>query len=232
MTSSRNLAVLTDARIERSGRTILDRVNFTVTAGSLTVVAGANGSGKSTLLAVLAGLHPVTEGQFRTADGIRRALVPQRSEAADSLPLTVQDVIGMGRWFGPRKRTRAEDRAVTAMCVEAVGLTGLEGRLLGELSGGQRQRALLGQGLAQRADILLLDEPTTGLDEEAIDLLEECISVERTRGAAVVLVSHERTGAFGSASRVLVDGQTVTVTPSRNGYGRQERPLTRGRSPA
>src|SRR5690554_5474536 len=185
MTTSPDLAVLTAARIEREGRTLLDRVNFPIQRGSLTVVTGANGSGKSTLISVLAGLHALAEGELQVAPGVRRALVPQRSEATDSLPLTVADVVGMGRWFGPRKHSRAEDRSVTLRCVEAVGLTGLEGRRLGELSGGQRQRALLGQGLAQCADILLLDEPTTGLDDGAIELLSTCISNERRRGAAV-----------------------------------------------
>lgn len=195
-------ANLTGGRVSRGARTILRDVTLTLPPGSLTVVTGSNGSGKSTLLMVLAGLHRLDTGSLALADGARRAFVPQRSAASDTLPLTVAEVVGMGRWGTGQRRDRREDRAITASCVNDVGLGGLEKRTLGTLSGGQRQRAFVAQGLAQKADILLLDEPTAALDQEARLLLAQCIDAERNRGAAVVLATHDLEDLSQATQRV------------------------------
>ncbi|MCP2032164.1 zinc/manganese transport system ATP-binding protein [Okibacterium sp. HSC-33S16] len=215
MSSPPPLVTVTAARIDQAGQTLLRGLNVSIPRASLTVITGANGSGKSTLLSVLAGLRFLDDGELMIADGVRRAFVPQRSEASDALPLTVADVVEMGRWFRPKERNRAEDRALVATAIAAVGVQGLEKRSLGELSGGQRQRAFLAQGLAQRADLLLLDEPTTGLDEEGHAHLRTCIDAERARGAAVVLVTHDPNGVRDATQRVhLTDGRAV-ITPCR-----------------
>lgn len=217
MPSSRNLASITGGRVAQGGRTILREVGLELAAGSLTVVTGSNGSGKSTLLAALAGLLPLEEGELRLGRNVRRAYVPQRSEASDSLPLTVADVVGIGRWFRRPFRGAAghrhEDRSVTAQSIAAVGLAGLERRSLAELSGGQRQRAFLAQGLAQRADLLLLDEPESGLDADGITLLSDCIAGERARGSAVVLVTHE-SRTLGATQLVRIHGGRIDIGSS------------------
>ena len=214
VSSSRNLASITRGRVAQGGRTILREVGLELAAGSLTVVTGSNGSGKSTLLAALAGLLSLEEGELRLGRDVRRAYVPQRSEASDALPLTVADVVGMGRWFRrPLRdlvRNRHEDRSVTATSIAAVGLAGLERRSLAELSGGQRQRAFLAQGLAQRADLLLLDEPESGLDVDGVRLLFECIAAERARGVAVVLVTHDRRSP-DATQRVHLHGGRIEI---------------------
>jgi zinc/manganese transport system ATP-binding protein len=208
VTSPPLLATLTGARVDRAGRTLLQGLTLSIPPASLTVITGANGSGKSTLLSALAGLHRLDEGELRIADGVRRAFMPQRSEVSDTLPLTVADVVRMGRWFRPKVRERAADRAIVAACIATAGVQGLEMRSLGELSGGQRQRTFLAQALAQRADLLLLDEPTTSLDEEGHVLLADCIATERVRGAAVVLVTHDSSGVAGATQHVhLSDGR-------------------------
>ena len=185
------IAKLTDGRISRGSRTILRDVTLALEPGSLTVILGPNGSGKSTLLMVLAGLHPLDEGSLAIADGAERAFVPQRSAVSDTLPLTVADVVGMGRWATSHRRNRTKDQEITAECVNAVGLGGFEKRALGSLSGGQRQRAFVAQGLAHKADLLLLDEPTAALDQGARFLLARCIAAERDRGVAVVVATHD-----------------------------------------
>lgn len=214
MASVRQLASISGGVLARGGRTILRDVDLGLAAGSLTVVTGGNGSGKSTLLAAVAGLHPLEEGHLRVDRGLRRAYVPQRSEASDALPLTVADVVGMGRWFRrPLRdlaRHRHEDRSIVAASIAAVGLAGLERRSLAELSGGQRQRAFVAQGLAQRAELLLLDEPESGLDADGVMLLFECITAERARGAAVVLVTHGRHSP-DATQRVHVHGGRIEV---------------------
>ena len=208
--SSSPTATLAGARIDRASRTILRNVGMILPAGSLTVVTGANGSGKSTLLLTLAGLHPLSEGELWLADGVRRALVPQRSAVTDSLPLTVADVVAMGRWFPSRRRDRRNDRLIIAECLSAVGLRGLEKSPLSTLSGGQRQRALLAQGLAQRAQMLLLDEPTASLDHDGNALLARCFELYRDRGTAVVLITHDPLDGLRATQRLHVGGGQVT----------------------
>jgi zinc/manganese transport system ATP-binding protein len=216
-----DIASLAEARIDGSGRTLLRNLTLSLPRSSLTVITGANGSGKSTLLSALAALHPLEEGELWIAESARRAFVPQRSQAGDALPLTVTDVVGMGRWFRPRSPDRANDRALVATCIAEVGLHGLEKRALGELSGGQRQRAFLAQGLAQRADLLLLDEPTTGLDEEGHALLGDCIDAERARGAAVVLVTHDPNGTRNATQQVHLSEGRAVVDFCRTGTSAQ-----------
>ncbi|WP_162925000.1 ATP-binding cassette domain-containing protein [Mycetocola zhujimingii] len=203
------IATLSAGRIDRAGRSILHDVGLTIPASSLTVVTGANGSGKSTLLLALAGLHPLSNGTLTIADGARRALVLQRSAVTDALPLTVANVVAMGRWFPSRQRDRRRDCLIIAESVSAVGLRGLEKASLSTLSGGQRQRALLAQGLAQRAEILLLDEPAASLDQDGNALLARCIERERARGVAVVLVTHDPVDGLNATQRLHVSAGHV-----------------------
>jgi zinc/manganese transport system ATP-binding protein len=207
---NQTLATLSNGRVDHGDRTIIRDATLSIRSGSLTLVTGPNGGGKSTLLAVLAGIHQLSAGELQIAEGARRAFVPQRSASTDSLPLTVTDVVRMGRWFRTHRRRpeeRREDRAITSECLSAVGLVGLEKTPLAALSGGQRQRAFLAQGLAQRADVLLLDEPAAGLDHSGRLMLSECIAAERRRGAAVVLVTHDQDHTADATQHIhIADG--------------------------
>ena len=183
-------------RVDHHGNPALDDVSATIPPASVTAIHGSNGSGKSTLLAVIAGVHRPSHGTV-TVGGTplttRVAFVAQRSQVPDGLPLTVRDVVTMGRWAvrGAWRPLRRDDRDIIAESITALGLDALVSRPLHTLSGGQRQRALVAQGLAQRAGILLLDEPTVGLDDEARDLIDAAISRERQRGVAVVHATHD-----------------------------------------
>jgi len=166
-------------------------VSLELRGGEVLAVAGRNGSGKSTLLSVIAGILPPGSGTVLRGRPV--AFVVQRSEVPDALPLTVRDVVRMGRWAqrGAWRRLTRQDHAIVAESIAALGLGGLERRPLAGLSGGQRQRALVAQGLAQRAGILLLDEPTVGLDDEARLLIDAAIAREARRGVAVVHATHD-----------------------------------------
>ena len=184
-------AELRDIRVRHGEVRALDGVSVTLHPGEVLALAGHNGSGKSTLLSVIAGtLAPRSGSVQRTG---RVAFVVQRSDVPDALPLTVRDVVRMGRWAqrGSWRRLTRDDHAIVAESIGALGLDGLERRPLATLSGGQRQRALVAQGLAQRAGILLLDEPTVGLDDEARDLIDAAIAREAARGVAVVHATHD-----------------------------------------
>lgn len=186
---------LTNVFVSHNGIPALAGVNLDIPAYGMTAITGANGSGKSTLLGLLAGVVPVTSGSVRRSErangGI--ALVVQRSGVPDGLPLTVRDTVTMGRWAqrGAWRRITRTDRDIVDDALAALGLQDLAQRSLTELSGGQRQRTLVAQGLAQRATVLLLDEPTAGVDAFARDLIAAALDAEVRRGATVVHVTHD-----------------------------------------
>jgi len=194
---------LQNISVDHDGIRALNSVSATLRSGEVTALAGRNGSGKSTLLSVIAGTQ-AHAGSARRPAGTRVAFVVQRSAVPTSLPLTVRDAVTMGRWGGRpfwRPLTR-DDREIVADSIRALGLGGLEHRALHRLSGGQRQRALVAQGLAQRADVLLLDEPTVGLDDEADVLIGLAIDREAARGVAVVHATHDD-AVIAAADRVI-----------------------------
>ncbi|MEG9247919.1 zinc ABC transporter ATP-binding protein AztA [Arthrobacter sp. Soc17.1.1.1] len=198
------LLELTDVWFDHDGVDALRGVSLSIQPGAVTAIAGPNGSGKSTVLAVLAGLLVPRRGTVSLPLRRRRALVAQRSEVSDRMPLTVRDVVTMGRWAdaGLMRRLRADDRRIIGECIDLVGLGDHQDRSLSTLSGGQRQRALLAQGLARRADIVLLDEPTTGLDDVTRAVVADVLRAEQGRGATVVCVSHDDV-ALAAADHVI-----------------------------
>lgn len=191
--AEKSVARLRDVRVDLEGHRALDGVDLDVHAGRLTAVVGANGSGKSTLVAVLAGFRTPTSGTAGLRPGTSVALVPQHTADTARLPLTVTDLVSMGRWRerGAFRPLRRSDRETVRAAVDAVGLSPLAARPLGALSGGQRQRAFVAQALAQEADLLLLDEPTSGLDDASRRAAASALRVATDRGAAVVVVTHD-----------------------------------------
>ncbi|MCW4386298.1 zinc ABC transporter ATP-binding protein AztA [Salinibacterium sp. SYSU T00001] len=190
----------------------LDRVDLDLVAGRLTALVGPNGSGKSTLLGVLAGTHPLSHGTLNRRPGTSVAFVLQRSAVSAHLPLTVLDTVAMGRWRdrGSLGRLRRSDHEIIERSLCALDLTPLASRSLHELSGGQRQRTLVAQGLAQQADLLLLDEPAAGVDASALVLIDRAIGAELARGATVVQATHDPDAAARASTIItLADGRRL-----------------------
>ncbi|MEU7315902.1 zinc ABC transporter ATP-binding protein AztA [Streptomyces sp. NPDC007083] len=188
------------------GRPVLHRLSADIPALTMTALVGPNGSGKSTLLGVLAGVITATSGQLRYADGAPPAFVPQRGAVGDALPLTARQTVEMGRWGerGLWRRLTRQDRAAVDHAMERLGVTGLGARQLGELSGGQRQRVLIAQGLAQQSDLLLLDEPTTGLDPEARERITTLLTDLVADGSTVVQATHDLEAARSADTCLLL----------------------------
>jgi zinc/manganese transport system ATP-binding protein len=201
-----NSIELTGVCARHGAATVLHDVTASIPAGQITAVTGHNGSGKSTLLGVLAGAHPPSSGTLRRRHSGRVALVVQRSEVPDALPVTVRQTVAMGRWAhrGAWRPLTRNDRSIVENCMDRLGVTGLAGRRLSTLSGGQRQRVLLAQGLAQRSDLLLLDEPATGLDAEAKDRIAALLAEERARGVTVVLATQDPEDAATADHRIAL----------------------------
>jgi zinc/manganese transport system ATP-binding protein len=188
------------------GRTVLHQLHAEIPALAITALVGPNGSGKSTLLGVLAGVIRPTSGELRHVGDRPPAFVPQRGAVGDALPLTVRQTVEMGRWGdrGPWRRLTRQDRATVDQAMERLGVTDLATRQLGELSGGQRQRALIAQGLAQESDLLLLDEPTTGLDPEARDRIAMLLTELAADGVTVVQATHDLEAARSADTCLLL----------------------------
>ncbi|MFE7974464.1 zinc ABC transporter ATP-binding protein AztA [Streptomyces shenzhenensis] len=198
------------------GRPVLRQLSADIPKLATTALVGPNGSGKSTLLGVLAGVIHPTSGELHH-DGARPpAFVPQRGAVGDTLPLTVRQTVEMGRWGerGPWRRLTRRDHATVDAALERLGIGELASRQLGELSGGQRQRALIAQGLAQESDLLLLDEPTTGLDPEARERIGALLTALVADGVTVVQATHDLEAARAAdACLLLQDGRLAGQGP-------------------
>ncbi|MFZ6004539.1 MAG: metal ABC transporter ATP-binding protein [Actinomycetota bacterium] len=182
--------------------------------GAVTALIGPNGAGKSTLLHALAGLLEPRSGHLEVPAAGRRggvAYVLQATEVNKHLPLTVREAVTMGRYSitGPLRRMRLDDRAAVDAALDALALGDLANRPLHELSGGQRQRTFVAQGLAQGADLLLLDEPITGLDLVSREHILEAIEAERCAGRAVVVSTHDLGDAAATDHLLLLAGRVV-----------------------
>lgn len=208
------LAEITGLGVTFGDRVALDDVDLVVPAGTTTAVIGPNGSGKSTLLGAIAGLVHPTTGTVRV-DRTRIAIVLQTTALDPTLPITVTETVRMARYrerglFG---RMRADDREAVAIALERMRVTDLARRRLHDLSGGQRQRVLVAQGLAQGADLLLLDEPVTGLDVVSRDVILEVIDEERDAGRSVMMTTHSLDEAARCDRVLLLAGRVIASGP-------------------
>jgi ABC-type Mn2+/Zn2+ transport system ATPase subunit len=210
------------------GRPVVDGVSLAVAPGATLAVLGTNGSGKSTLVRTMAGLLPPVAGSLRVLGGppgaspARVAYLGQSQPSGFVLPLRAVDVVAMGRFpaRGLVGRMRDEDRRLVREGMARMGIADLADEPLGSLSGGQRQRVHLARCLAWRAELLILDEPTAGLDIAGRELLSAALAEERRRGAAVVVCTHDVADALGAEGALLLARRVV-------GYGPPAEVLTR-----
>jgi ABC-type Mn2+/Zn2+ transport system ATPase subunit len=197
------LITLDNLSIGYNGRPLLSGILLSITRGSFTAVLGANGSGKSTLLKTVLGLLPPVAGNIRVASGGVQPVfgyVPQSIQFDPIYLLTGFDVALMGTYgrVRPGRFVPASERVFTGECLTAAGADKFAGERFAELSGGQKQRVLIARALATRPDILLLDEPTAGVDHEASHAVLQFIArIREERKIAVLLVTHN----FGAVRR-------------------------------
>lgn len=194
---------------------MLTGVSFSIQPGEFVALTGPNGAGKSTLLRILLGLLTPTSGTVRLfgappaelSDRQRIGYVPQRTVIADDLPATVEEVVASGllnrrSWWRRGKRT---DRDQVDHALTSVAMIDRRHRRVTELSGGQQQRVLIAKALTSDPELLILDEPTTGIDAESQERFRQTlVHLAREHGGAVLLVSHELSAVADDLDRVLV----------------------------
>ena len=207
-----------DLVLAYGARTVLSESSFDLPRGAVTALIGPNGAGKSTLLNAVAGLLAPRAGSLDVPARQRRggvAYVLQATKVNEHLPLTVRETVTMGRYAltGPFRRLRPADRAAVDQAMDALAITDLANRPLHELSGGQRQRAFVAQGLAQGAELLLLDEPVTGLDLVSRQHILDAIAAERAAGHAVLVSTHDLGDAATADHLLLLAGRVVASGP-------------------
>jgi ABC-type Mn2+/Zn2+ transport system ATPase subunit len=196
----------------------LEKVSFRVKQGEQVAVVGPNGAGKSTLFKLIAGTLRPTEGEvFMCGHAPDRhtciAYVPQRSQIDVSFPVTVEDVVLMGRVgrMGLFHRARRSDRAAVQASLERVDAAHLAKKQIGELSGGQQQRVFIARTLAQEAELLLLDEPLSGLDVPSQQAIFEILACLRPDGVTVMLATHDLSLAAQRFDRVMLLNKRIVA---------------------
>lgn len=177
----------------------LDKVSLATSCGNRVALIGPNGAGKSTLLKAIAGLVPRDSGNILwRGTAVKKwsrefAYLPQREEVDWSFPITVRGLVEMGRYpqTGWWRKFSPADSAAVDLALESLALSDLQQRQIRELSGGQQQRAFLARALAQEAHVLLLDEPFTGLDRNASQLLGDLLAKLALQGRLVIASHHD-----------------------------------------
>jgi ABC-type Mn2+/Zn2+ transport system ATPase subunit len=217
---------LDELAIGYDSQPVLSGISLSIARGSFTAILGANGSGKSTLLKTLLGLQPPIAGhiRFSTPAGTAPAgtapvfgYVPQFTQFDPLYLLTGYDVALMGVYgrVGPGRWVPRSERAFVRECLHATGAADFARKQFAELSGGQKQRVLISRALATKPDLLVLDEPTAGVDAAATQALLAFISqIHQERGLTILLVTHDLPLVRRHAQQVvwLHEGRVLTGT--------------------
>lgn len=215
----------------RTGLTALRDASFAIPRGTIAALVGVNGAGKSTLFKAIMGFLPVSEGEIGILDqSVKSALkagivayVPQAEEVDWTFPVLVEDVVMMGRYghMGFLRIPKAADHTAVAQALARVGMSDFRKRQIGELSGGQRKRVFLARALAQDGQVILLDEPFTGVDVQTEEAIIRLLRELRDEGRVMLVSTHN----LGSVPEFC--DQVVLVKGTVLNYGPTEATFTR-----
>ena len=197
--------------VRYNGRLALEDITFHLHEGERVAVVGPNGAGKSTLFKAIAGVLPPTSGEVnifgsRPRGHICIAYIPQRSQVDWNFPVTVADVVMMGRSakLGPLNWPHKKDWEHVHHALETVELSNLASRQISQLSGGQQQRMFIARALAQEAELMLMDEPLTGLDTPSQEGLLSLLDTLKNQNVTVLVATHDLDQAARHFDRILL----------------------------
>jgi ABC-type Mn2+/Zn2+ transport system ATPase subunit len=195
------------------GRVIVRSLDFSLDPGIFYGMVGPNGSGKTTFVRTLLGIQRPLEGRVHRAKGVRFGYVPQREAVDELYPLTLRHFVMMSRYplVGPFRFPGASDGERVRDALEELQIGHLENQPFRSLSGGQKQRALIARALAANPDVLILDEPTNGLDLGSEKSIMDYITALHRRGMTVVMVTHLINLVAGAAQRLILLNRGVEI---------------------
>ena len=203
----------------KNGHTAIRNATFSIAEGSISGLVGINGAGKSTIFKALMGFLPITEGSISILGGtVREALksclvayVPQSEEVDWSFPVLVEDVVMMGRYghMGFLRIPNVQDQNAVDEALKRLGIVKFRKRQIGELSGGQRKRVFLARALAQSSQIILLDEPFTGVDVQTEDSIINLMREMRDEGRVMLVSTHNLGSVPEFCDHVVMVNETV-----------------------
>ena len=216
----------------RNGHTALYDASFEIPKGTITALVGVNGAGKSTLFKAIMGFVPAAKGDIQLLGmSVKEALgrnlvayVPQAEEVDWAFPVLVEDVVMMGRYghMGFLRRPSAKDRAAVDEALRRVNMTDYKHRQIGELSGGQRKRVFLARSLAQDGQVILLDEPFTGVDVKTEDQIVALLRELKEEGRVMLVSTHNLGSVPEFCDRTILVKQTVLAHgPTEDVFTRQ-----------
>ncbi|WP_335949072.1 manganese/iron ABC transporter ATP-binding protein [Salipiger bermudensis] len=215
----------------RNGHTALRHASFEIPRGTVTALVGVNGAGKSTLFKAIMGFVPAAAGEISllgmsVKEALKRnlvAYVPQSEEVDWSFPVLVEDVVMMGRYghMGFLRRPRRADHEAVAEALARVNMQDFRHRQIGELSGGQRKRVFLARALAQEGQVILLDEPFTGVDVKTEEQIIALLRALRDEGRVMLVSTHNLGSVPEFCDRtVLVKGTVLAYGPTETTFTR------------
>lgn len=226
-TTAAPVAVVRDARVRYGATLALDGADLTIAAGRVHGLIGMNGSGKSTLFKALMGLVRPDAGTVELFGGDpaaarragRVAYAPQSEDIDQDFPISIREIVGTGRYnrLGPTRRLRREDHAAVDAALERTELTELADRQIGQLSGGQRKRAFIARGLAQGAELLLLDEPFAGVDKRTEATITALLRDLAAEGRTILVSTHDLIAVPALCDEIALINRRIiaTGTPER-----------------
>ena len=207
--------ICTDLALGYDGKTILSGLNFSIEKGDYLCIVGENGSGKSTLMKTLLSLQEPISGKIEFSDGLEKAEIgylPQQTVVQRDFPASVWEIVlsGCQGRCGLRPFYNKEEKELARKAMELMGITQFRKRCYRELSGGQQQRVLLARALCATQQILLLDEPVSGLDPKVtLEMYTLIEKLNKEDGITVIMISHDLTAALKYADKIHHIGENV-----------------------
>jgi anchored repeat-type ABC transporter ATP-binding subunit len=218
------LLELTNLTVAYGQNVVLRDVSLKLSGGQLVGIIGPNGAGKTTLLKTILGITTYRgqvqiEGKSLKQSRLKLAYVPQREEVRWDFPVTVGDVVMMGRYrrIGWVRNPGSHDHAVVDEVLRQVEMYDLKNRQISQLSGGQQQRVFVARALAQEGDIILLDEPLTGVDATSQEVVLNTLKRLKANGKLILMATHDLNAAAQECDRVAcINRRLVAVDYPRN----------------
>lgn len=209
---------------------VIRSISVPIKSKQIVGIIGPNGAGKSTLLKAIMGLLPLDSGTIsifgKSAETAKHliAYIPQRNEVDWNFPVVVRDVVMMGRYkdIGTFKRPGKADKDIVEKSLKDMGMEAYADRQIGELSGGQQQRVFLARALAQKTDILMLDEPFIGVDAATENSIWEMMRRLKSRGKTILVVNHDLTNMVKKYDSLLLLNQRLVAYGKPSTVFRQE----------